>query len=248
MSKANKYLFRTVRCLVSFFYKKPKITGLDNIPNDEPVIIVGNHTQMNGPIVGELYFENNLIWCAGEMMNFKEVPKYAYTDFWSEKPLLLRPFYKLLSYIIAPLSVSVFTNAKTIPVYHDTRIMTTFRTTIEKLHEGKSIIIFPEYPKEFNNILYDFQDRFIDIASIYYKKYGKEVSFVPMYLAPKLDLVCIGEAVKFSPTADIKEERERIKSYLMNEITDTARALPLHKVIPYKNLPKKLYKTNKETL
>ena len=86
------------------FYPKTQIVGMENIP-DEPCVIVGNHSRVDGPIVCELYFpDNSYTWCASEMMTVREVPAYAFQDFWSNKPKPKRPFYKLLSYIIAPLS------------------------------------------------------------------------------------------------------------------------------------------------
>ena len=38
-----------------------------------------------------------------------------------------------------------------------------------------------------------------------------------------------------------KEERRRICSYLMDEISEIAYALPPHTVVPYRNIPKKDY-------
>ncbi len=239
-------IFRIIKWFVWLFYPKMKVEGFENLPKDEPVIYVGNHTQMNGPIACELYLPNRYTWCAGEMMKTCEVPSYAYRDFWSEKPKALRPFYKLLSYLIAPLSALVFTNADTVPVYHDSRLLTTFRETIRLLSEGKSIVIFPEHDVEYNHIIYQFQDKYIDIAQLYYKKYGKELSFVPLYLAPKLKRMYIGKPVRYSHDAGISDERDRITKYLMSEITDIATSLPCHTVVPYKNLPRKLYHTNKE--
>ena len=169
-------LYRLIRWLVWVFYPKTAISGAENLP-DEPCVIVGNHTQMNGPIVSELYIPGkHYTWCAGQMMELKEVPAYAYQDFWAGKPRYIRWFYKLLSYIIAPLSVCIFNNAETIPVYHDTRIITTFRETIQRLREGASIVIFPEHDAPHNHILCDFQDKFIDVARFYYKKTGKELA------------------------------------------------------------------------
>ena len=100
---------------------------MENLP-DEPCAIIGNHTQLHGPIACELYFPDNYYtWCAGQMMKLKEVPEYAYTDFWSQKPKIIRPLFKLVSYIIPPLSVLIFNNARTIAVYRDNRILSTFR-------------------------------------------------------------------------------------------------------------------------
>lgn len=239
-------LFRIIKWLIKVCYPKITIEGLHNLP-DTPSVIVANHSQMHGPIAGEIYFpKNSMIWCAGQMMHLKDVPKYAFEDFWSQKPKYTHPFYKLLSYIIAPLSVVIFKNARTIGVYHDTRILSTFKATIKMLQQGKHIVIFPEHNKTYNNIIYDFQDKYIDIAKLYFKKTGKKLNFVPMYIAPKLKKVYIGKPIKYKGDAPISEERREITQYLMREITNIARDLPRHKVIPYRNIPKKHYPYNKE--
>lgn len=244
MSKKKPWLFRAIKYLVRLFYPKTEVVGLENIP-DEPVIIVGNHTQLHGPIACELYFPDNYYtWCAGQMMKLKEVPRYAYTDFWSQKSKITRPLFKLASYIIAPLSVVVFNNARTIAVYKDNRILSTFRESIAKLQSGNSIVIFPEQDKRYNNIIYDFQEGFVDVARLYYKRTGKELLLVPLYIAPKLKKMYLGKPIKFSADTPIEKERRRICDYLMQEITDIACSLPEHTVIPYRNIPKKYYPTN----
>jgi len=239
-------LFKFIKWCVRLFYPKTQVAGSENLPN-EPVIIVGNHSQMNGPIIGELYVPGEpYIWCAGEMMHLKDVPEYAFRDFWSQKPKWTYPFYKLLSYIIAPFAVCVFNNARTIGVYHDTRILSTFKNTVKKLQEGKCVVIFPEHDVKHNHIVYDFQDKFIDNAKLYYKKTGKELSFVPMYIAPKLKKIYFGKPIRFNADEPMDTQRSRICTYLMDEITAIATALPEHTVVPYRNIPKKEYPSNKE--
>lgn len=237
--------FKIIKYIVRLIYPKHEIIGLENIP-EEPTVIVGNHSQIHGPIACELFFsENYYIWCAGQMMHLREVPAYAYKDFWSQKPKYTHWFYKIISYLIAPLSVLLFNNARTVAVYRDTRILHTFKESVSKLQTGKSLIIFPEKDVKYNNIIYEFQDKFIDVARFYYKKTGKELTFTPMYLSPKLKKIYLGKPVKFSANAPIDEERKRICDYLMNEITDIAVNLPQHTVIPYRNINKKLYPKNK---
>lgn len=241
-----KLLFKIIKFFVRVFYPKTKIVGLENLP-DEPCIIVGNHAQMNGPIISELFFGDDFYtWCAGQMMNLKDVPQYAFKDFWSYKPKWCHWFYKLCSYLIAPLSVIVFNNARTVGVYHDNRAVSTFRKTIKLLEQGKSIIIFPEHDKKFNNIVYEFQNKFISVAKLYHKRTGKKLNFVPMYVAPKLKSVYIGNAIVYDINNDADAENERICKALMDAITDIAEDLPLHRVVPYRNMPKKLYPTNVE--
>ena len=244
MSKKVSPAFIFAKGLIRFFYLKMEVVGTENLP-DEPCIVAANHTQMNGPIACELYFPgSHYTWCAGEMMSMKDVPAYAFKDFWFEKPRATRWMYKILSYLIAPLSAFIFQNANTIGVYHDTRILTTFRNTLSALQDDANVIIFPEEYKPHNHILYNFQEGFIDIARFYFRKTGKALPFVPMYIAPRLKKMFIGKPICFNPENQIETERRRICDYLMDEITKIARALPEHTVIPYRNIPRKLYPTN----
>ncbi len=245
MKKKSK-AFLIVKLIIKRIYSKMDIIGLENI-TEEPVILVGNHAQIHGPLMGEFYLPDRfLTWCAGQMMNLKEVPSYAFEDFWSQKPKYTHCFYKVLSYFIAPLSVFIFQNARTIPVYRDHRSFTTFKTSLKELEQGKSILIFPEYNKPYNNIIYDFQERFIDLAKMYQKRTGKEIQFVPFYLAPNLKKGVVGKPISFSGELPFEEEREKIKEYLMKEITNMAKELPVHTVVPYRNIKKKEYPQNKE--
>ncbi|MDO4733559.1 MAG: hypothetical protein Q4B50_08630 [Bacillota bacterium] len=242
--KRASMLYKTIKAVVRLFYPKMEVEGRENLP-DEPVIVAGNHAQMNGPIASELYYPGKIcIWCAGEMMHLKDVSAYAFRDFWSRKPRCIRWFYKLLSYLIAPLSVCVFNNAHTIPVYHDTRLITTFRRTMDALQQGSSIIIFPEHDVPHTHVLCGFQDKFVDIARIYQGKTGRELAFVPMYIAPQLKKIYLGKPISFCSASPIEEERSRICEYLMAEITDIACSLPEHRIVPYNNVSKKYYPSN----
>lgn len=244
MYKKTPILYKFIKWLIWALYPKFKIEGLENLPS-ESCIIVGNHSQTNGPVFSELYLPRaHLTWCRGEMMHTREVPKYAFNDFWGQKPRFLQPFYKALSYIIAPLAAFVFKNANTIAVYNDTRVVSTFKSTVRYLSDGADIVIFPEHDVKHNNIVYDFQDKFIDVARLYYKKTGKSLAFAPLYIARNLKTAYIGKPTHFCTDADIDSERERIKQYLMDNITLLAKNAPEHTVVPYRNIPKRNYPKN----
>ena len=244
LEKRTSRLYRLIKWLVRLFYPKIQVIGSENLPQ-EPAIIVGNHAQLHGPIACELYFPGNrYTWCAGQMMQLQQVPAYAYQDFWSGKPKYIRWFYKILSYIIAPLSVCIFSNAQTIGVYHDTRIISTFKNTVNRKGEGASVVIFPECDTPHNHIVYTFQENFVDVAKLYRKRTGKSPAFVPMYIAPNLKQIHIGTPIYFDPEAPISLERSRICEYLMDAITAIAVSLPEHTVVPYRNMPKKDYPAN----
>ena len=233
-----------LRTLVRWVYPRITVEGLEHLPQ-EPCLLVGNHAQMNGPIIGELYIPGErAIWCASEMMHREEVPAYAYRDFWSGKPRGTRWFYKLLSHLIAPVSVCIFNSARTIPVYRDDRVLTTFRLTLEKLEEGCRVVVFPEGPEPYSRIVDRFQDGFVDVGRLYGKRTGRALPFVPMYVAPRLRKVFLGRPVCYDLSASKAGERQRICRELMDAITALAEAQPRHTVVPYRNIPKRDYPIN----
>lgn len=242
--RISSAVFVVIRFFVRMLYPEITAEGTENLP-DGPYIAVGNHAKMNGPIACELYYPGpHYTWTAGQMMKVREIPSYAYRDFWSAKPGYIRWAYKIFSYIIALPAACVFNNAACIGVYHDTRIISTFRDTVRKLQEGACAVIFPEHNVPYNNLVWEFQDRFVDTARMYYRKTGEEISFVPMYVAPRLKKLYFGEPVRYDHTADKEAERKRISKAMMESITEIARSLPEHTVVPYPNIPKRCYPSN----
>ena len=243
--KTAKQIYRLIKGTLDVCYPRMQCEERAPLP-DEPALFVGNHCQAHGPLVGELRMPvPRKTWCASEMMEKKEVADYAFRDFWSQNPKWTHPFYKALAHAIVPLSVVIFNHAETIPVYRDSRILSTFRETIRALEAGTSVLIFPEHDLRHNQILDDFQDRFIDTAKLYYRRTGKALAFVPVYICPALKKVCFGEAVRFDPEAPIDAERARIKTELMDRITALAEDLPRHRVVPYRPQPKKNWPYNR---
>ena len=237
-------LFRMIKGVIRAVTPKYTLHGTENLP-EEPCIIVGNHCQLYGPIGAELYMPRpHYIWCIGEMMNRKEVPAYAYEDFWPEKPRGTEWYFHLLSHLIARPMSYVLSHVHAIPVYHDARVVTTFRRSMEKLQGGADIVIFPERHEPYNGILWQFQEHFADLAKMYHRRYGKIVQFVPMYTAPKLKGIYFGKPVAFDPEAPDDAERKRICAAMLEGISDLASALPEHTVIPYPNIPKNKYPKN----
>ena len=244
MGEKTPKLYHLIYRIIWLLSPKYTLYGTEKLP-DEPCVIIGNHCQMYGPIAAELYLPRpHYIWCIGEMMNRKEVPAYAFQDFWSMKPKALHWFYRLMSHVIAPLAEYLFTNAHTIAVRHDARVMTTFRQSIDRLNEGADVVIFPEKNEPYNGILWQFQEHFADLAKLYYRKTGKVVCFVPMYTAPRLSSIHFGEPVRYDPEAPDEAERKRICDAMMEAISDLASALPQHAVVPYPNIPKDDYPLN----
>ncbi len=237
-------VYRVIRKLVSFVMPVFQTEGEENIP-DGPAVVVGNHSQAYGPIAVELYFpKKHYTWCISDMMEKDCVADYAYKDFWSKKPALIRPFFRLFSYMLPTLAEIIFTNADTIPVYRDKRVMKTFQISCDKLKENAAVVIFPEDYTEYNNIVHEFQRGFVHVAKYYYRQTGQPVQFVPMYVCPKLKKLVFGKPIMYSPDSKSSDEAERICSYLQDSISEMAYKMPRHRVVPYPNVSKKYYLYN----
>lgn len=241
----SRFCYRIIWWLVHAVYPKFRLEGTENLP-EGGCILVGNHSHMYGPISAQLYIpERRAIWCAWQMMSRNEVAAYAYQDFWSTKPKCTRWFFKLLSHLITPLALCIFNNADTIPVFYDSRLVTTFKRTVSELEAGAKVVIFPECYEPHNQIVYTFRDRFVDVAKLYYKSSGKALPFVPMYIAPALRKIYFGKPVLFDPEAPIAEERGRIGSCMMDAVTEIGESLPEHVVVPYPNMSSRHYLTSR---
>ena len=237
-------LFRFIRFCIDTVMPKFTVVGIEKIP-EGAAVIVGNHSQIYGPLTAELHFPGlHYTWCTSEMMERDRVASYAYDDFWSKKPVAVRPFFWIIAHIIPRLAEIIFTNAQTIPVYRDKRVLKTFQISVDKLKEGARVIIFPEDYTEYNNIVHRFQRGFIHVGKYYYRQTGKALAFVPMYVCPARKKLYIGDPVYFDPEAKTDAEAERICTLLQDSISELAYALPRHRVVPYPNVSKKDYPYN----
>ena len=233
--KKKTLTYKFLKFLINIFYKKRTFEGIEKI-GEEPVIFVGNHAQMHGPLIAELQFpKSRMTWSIGNVLTKKEFIEHAKTDFWGKKPKSIRWFFNILAYLLAPVAANIFNSADLIPVYKDHRLISTFKETVKYLCQGYNIIIFPECAEKYNNIVNEFQDKFIDVARLYYKKTGKCISFVPMYNAVRLKKVLFGNPIKYDPNINVEELRKNICDHLKTEITNLALSLPAHEVVQYVN-------------
>ena len=241
MSNKQTSFYLLLKKIAKKIYGKWDLQGLSNIPS-EPSIIVGNHSQVHGPLVSELLFPyQKTVWCISEVMDAKTIPDYAMRDFFIYKSQKLKWLYKAISRFVAKPLAYIFNNADTLPVYKDNRIISTFKQSILQLENNKHVIIFPEDHTPYNNIINDFQSNYIDLARLYYHKTGRAINFVPMYIAPKLKTVVFGEKIQYNPKMDFKILKQNINDYLKNTITTMAVSLPSHVIVPYANISKREY-------
>lgn len=223
-SKSFNFLVKAYK----FFTRKYNEVKLD----DEPAVYVSNHCKLGGPIYFQAYFPNpKKIWVIGDMCDKDACIEYMYDDFFRlKKP---RWLYITLAKLIRRPFLYMTKNADAIPVYKDMRIASTLKNSIKALKNNENIVIMPEHHVEYNHVVHEFQRNYIELARLYYKMTGKQLKFYPVYLAPKLRKVVIGEPIEFDPSNDIEDEKDKINYYLMEEITKLYGTLKKHKVVLY---------------
>lgn len=232
--KNKPIFFRVFMRFINIFYHKRTYTGVENIKS--PTVFITNHSQIHAPLTHTLFFPTDaFFWCISDMTEFKKLPSHALNGFWPDKPKSTRWLYKIVAHLLAPLSW-FFKRANTIPVYHDSRVIDTYKITLEKIRQGHDVIICPENWTGFDGITNDFHDKFVDIARMYYKEYGKIVTFTPMYTCPALKTNVIGAPIAYNPDTNIRQERQRIVEYIKSTINKMAKELPPHIVVPFSNV------------
>lgn len=232
-TKKKPLFFKFIRGILTKFYKRSEFVGTENLPN-EAFVVVANHSQLYSPLTFELYSPiKKRIWCTSEMMSAREFPGYAKKLFWPNKPKRVAWLYSILGVVVAPLIAYLFKRADAIPVYRDRRIVKTMELSVEGLMQGENAVIFAECDDFKNNVVNKLNRGFVDVARLYYAKTKKSLLFVPTYNAVKLSKVIFGEPIAYDPTARPTEERERITTYIEDEITRLAQELPAHQVVPF---------------
>ena len=85
------------------------------------------------------------------------------------------------------------------------------------LTKAKSIIIYPE--KDYvNEGVGVFMQGFEHIGKYHYSKTGKKISFYPMFVSQKNKEMYIGTPIIYNPEEKHNIEKERIVTYLRNEM------------------------------
>lgn len=185
---------------------------------DEPVIFLANHLGAVGPMYMAVTFplhENVAIWCNEGMMDEKLIVDYVRHDWWWKPESKLAPFYSAtIPYVAKAIVPKVLRSAPTIPVYRDARIMTTMRTSLKALKEGKHIVIFPELPDGHDSHAERLQMGWLNLVAMYHRATGKVIRMVPIYIDEDARLFRGCKAITADPDVPLSEQEDRIERYI----------------------------------
>ncbi len=180
----------------------------------QPAVFCPNHAGAFGPIEICARFplrEQLHPWMNAGMMNAKEVPAYVRQDYWWKpgsfwEPLLTRT----LPYIAAAIIPPILRSVPGVPVYHDMRVLKTFRKSIDYLRQGDSLVIFAEQPDGFQSHSTTLNSGFLQVAPMAYKQLDLTLKFYPVYIDYKNRVFRVAAPVAYDPQVSLAEQTPRI--------------------------------------
>lgn len=185
---------------------------------DEPCVFVCNHAGAFGPIdmcTKFPYRENCYSWLNADMMDPKAVPAYVRQDYWWKPGCFGEPLLNAtLPYLAAAILPPILRSAPGVPVYHDARVMTTMRTSLKLLKEGKYLIIFPEQPSGFQSHHDWINTGWLQIAVMYFRATGKALRFWPVHIDYHRHQFTVSKSILFDTTRSLADQTDELVQVL----------------------------------
>lgn len=190
--------FKFFKTLVRPFKRRPQIIELHKDPMVHPYIMVSNHSGAAGPFTFELFLDRFFcFWGTHEMCEgIRSRWNYLYHKFY-QKSLHYSKFKSfVIACLFAPISKMLYRATEVIPTYSDIRLKRTMETSIGKLNQGKSILIFPEDSSEgYNTPIMKYNAGFASLSKLYFSKTQKDLPVYPMCYSKKANTMIIGEPI-----------------------------------------------------
>jgi len=203
-----------------------KCIGAEKLKNlDGPVVFVGNHYEIYGPVVAVLRMPVNFRpWVINEMLDDdKIVEQMSIGINLSKLPKFVK---KRLPHVAKRFMKYILNAMEPIPVHKGNlrEVVTTINTTVEAMQQGDNIMLFPENPEYMYSQggVDKFYSGFAEIGNSYFKKTGKCTTFFPVYISKKKRKLFIGDGIKFDQTVPKADEKRRIANLLHNSMEKMA--------------------------
>ena len=216
------------RCAIGILrpFNRHRIVGADRVAADpeNPVVFLGNHAEIYGPITCALYFPFPVrYWVISKMMfNKKDVRKYLYENTFSKKTFLPVFVRKILAWFLGWLSVNVMNALRAIPVYRDSpmKLRQTLRESVDAMEHGENLMIFPEHPegKYEKGGISEFSPGFLMLAEAWWKKSGRKMRIIPVYANREERTISFGTELMYEPERGYASEEQRILKEARDEM------------------------------
>lgn len=195
------------------------------VPPDEPTVYICSHHNMQGPITTVAFFPFHIrAWVLHVFFDrdacYRQYADYTFTARFGMPKWLGSALAKIVSGAVSTLMHSI----DAIPVYRGTsKIMATFRESLDTLKEGENIIIFPDiaYSEEEAGIG-SIYEGFLMLEKNWRRTQGTNLRFVPLYVDESRKVVVEGAEIRFDPDKAFKEDMPRVSAAIRDSINQMA--------------------------
>jgi len=188
----------------------------------EPSVFICNHAGALGPIDVCAKFplaDSIHPWMNAQVLSAREVPAYVRQDYWWKPGSRLAPLCNItLPYIAAAILPPILRTAPAVPVYHDIRVMKTFRESLKLLSAGEHLVIFPEQPSGFQAHASELNRGFLQIAPAYARATGKALPFWPVCIDYKKRVFRVAAPIYYDATRKLDEQMDELLAGLKHGI------------------------------
>ena len=211
-------------------FNRHRMVDLDHVKldPDNPVVFLGNHAEIYGPIASALCFPVPVrFWVISKMMfKKKDVRAYLYENTFSKKTFLPVFVRRLLARLMGWLSVNVMCGLNAIPVYRDSpmKLRMTLRKSVEALENGDNLMSFPEHPdgKYVKGSVSELSPGFLMLAEAWWKRSGKKLRIMPVFANREKRTFTFGDEIVYEPENGYAAEQERILREARNQLLQLA--------------------------
>ncbi len=207
------FLYKFLRGSIRLFSRKWE-TVWEEPYDGQLAVFCPNHAGAMGPISMCAHFEltdSCYSWMNNGMMEAKLVPAYVRQDYWWEPGCKMEPFYSAtVPYIAAAVVPPILRSAPGVPVYHDSRVIKTFRRSIELLKEGKNMIIFTEQPAGHGLSGSELNKGWLQLLPMAWRTVKVALKVYPVHIDLEKRRITVSRPVAFDPELPLAQQEESI--------------------------------------
>lgn len=187
---------------------------------DEPVVYVCRHLNMHGPFT-------TLKWLSVQThpmslhvflereSSIRQFREYTFSKRYGKEPKK----HSFLAWVVGSIVCKTLQSFHAVPTYRDSNALKTIRGCLTHLMNGENVIVWPDiaYTEKYDQPC-KIYNGFLILGEMYYKKTGKELKFIPLYIDDQNRQIIAREPVTLLSYKEECEQTAARLEYLLNPI------------------------------
>lgn len=179
----------------------------------EPVVYVCRHLNMHGPLTTLKWLPFHVhpmvlsVFCEKDSA-IRQFREYTFSVRYGRKPLKHDP----LAWAAGCATSRLMKSLQAVPTYREAGSIRTIRSGIQHLMNGESLIVWPDiaYTEGYDQKC-EIYSGFLLMGDLYFRKTGKSLSFIPLYIDDSRKQIIAREPVSVN---HFKQEAQKAAEYL----------------------------------